>query len=168
MPSKSKNSKASKKYFGWLVCFGFVFLFCTLRNAISTPEMPCPFIMFHLNEWQSKRRPNERVRRQAPQSQYLITMAMLFIKGCATTRVYPRVLNLRLRPFEILFQRVATKVHHFLLSLRPGVRVRQKCLLTSFSFSLLTVPYRCGIKKKRKRYKKKTCKGVNPKGKVKW
>lgn len=50
------------------------------------------------------------------------------------------------------------------------LRVRQNCLLTSFSFSLLTVPYRCGIKKKRKRkrYKKKTCKDVNPKGKVKW
>lgn len=52
MPSNNKNSKASKKYFGWLVCFGFVFLFCTLRNAILTLEMPCPFIMFCLNEWQ--------------------------------------------------------------------------------------------------------------------
>ena len=52
MPSNNKNSKASKKYFGWSVCFGFVFLFCTLRNAILTPEMPCPFIMFCLNEWQ--------------------------------------------------------------------------------------------------------------------
>ena len=103
---------------------------------------------------ESKRRPNEQVKRQAPRSQYLITMAMLLIKGCATTRIYPRVLNLRLRPFQILFQRVASKVHHFLLSLRPGVRVRQNCLLTSFSFSLLTVPYRCGIKKKKKKIQK--------------
>lgn len=107
-----------------------------------------------------------RVKRQAPQSQYLIAMAMLLVKGCATTRIYPRVLNLGLRPFQILFQRVATKVHHFLLSLGPGVRIRQNCLLTSFSFSLLTVPYRCGIKKKKKKdTKKKTCRGVNKKRK---
>lgn len=147
-----QQKQQSKREVFWFVClFWFCFSFLHLRKCYIDPWNALSFY-YVLFEWvtESKRRPNEQVERQAPQSQYLITMAMLLVKGCATTGIYPRVLNLRLRPFQVLFQRVATKVHHFLLSLRPGVRVRQNCLLTSFSFSLLTVPYRCGIKIKKK------------------
>lgn len=149
----NRNSRASKEFLDCLIRFCFSFLH--LKKCYIDPWNVLSSSHVLIFQWvtESKRRPNEQGKRQAPQSQYLITTAMLLVKGCATTGIYPRILNLRLRPFQILFQRVATKAHHFLLSLRPGVRVRQNCLLTSFSFSLLTVPYRCGIKKK-KRYKK--------------